>query len=142
MKKLARVAAVSVMALSLTSGVAAAHSATVGVTGADSTNKVTFRDENKREVRNNTDLRVNNGNPQDARSGNVRNSRNTTTTGDAASGAVLNDSILETNVTIDSSAAGEAALAGGAAASHTGTVNDTGADSYNAIEFKDSSEVK
>lgn len=141
MKKLARVAAVSVMAISLTSGVAAAHSGTIGTTGPDSTNKVEFRDDSTRRVENNNDLRVHNNNPQYARTGDA-SVRHNTTGGDAESGAAENDSLLRASVSLSNAGSSAAALAGGAGGSHTGSMTNTGPDSYNKIEFKDTSYVK
>lgn len=141
MKKIARVAALSVMAISLTGGVAAASSGSIGTTGPDSTNKVEHKNRSKRKVENNNGLFVVNYNPQEARTGRARVSHNTTG-GDAASGDATNDSLLRARVTVDNSGSSDVALGSGGSGSNSGTISNTGPDSYNKIKFDNKSSVK
>lgn len=141
MKKIVRIAALSVMALSLTGGVAAAQSGSIGTTGPDSTNVIKHKNRDTRKVRNNNALFVVNYNPQDAQTGRARVNHNTTA-GDATSGDATNDSLLRARVDVDNSGSSRAALSGGSAGNNTGTINNTGPDSYNKIKFDNKSTVK
>lgn len=141
MKKIVKIAALSVMALSLTGGVAAAHSGTIGTTGPDSVNKIEQKSRSSRDLENNNAVFAVNYNPQDARTGRARVSHNTTG-GDATSGDAKNDSLLRARVTVSNSGSNSAALGSGASGSNSGTINNTGPDSYNKIKFENSSRVK
>lgn len=142
MKKLLRLAALSVMALSLTTGVAAANSGTVLDTGPDSYNKIEFENRSKTRLENNNRVRVYNNNPQSAYSGDAR-VRHNTTGGDATSGDATNDSLLRATVRLNNSSSSSAALNNGCGCegASTGHIENTGPDSYNKIEFADSSYV-
>lgn len=78
MKKILRVAAVSVMALSFTTGIAAASSGTIGTTGPDSHNRIKFEHSDTRNVNNSNSVGVNNNTDQDSYGGRARVSHNTT----------------------------------------------------------------
>jgi hypothetical protein len=132
-KTLLRLSAVSVMALSFTTGIAAAHSGSIDDTGRDSTNKVTFADHTETDVNNKSNIKVQNNNPQAAFSGDARVSNNEEG-GAATSGEAFNDNIVKGTLKLNNSASSAAAL-NGSAASHTGTVADTGRDSYNSVSF-------
>jgi hypothetical protein len=138
-KKLIRLAAVSVMALSLSTGVAAANSGSIGTTGPHSYNKVEFRNRSTNKVENNNDVRVKNVNPQYARTGDA-SVRHNTTGGDATSGDAANDSLLRAAVRLDNSSATDAGC--GCPSSNTGAISNTGPKSYNKVVFQDSSYAK
>lgn len=139
MKKVVRIAALSVMALSLTGGVAAAHSGSIGTTGPDSTNKIEHRNRESRRVRNNNNVVAANINPQEARSGSARVSHNTSG-GDAESGDATNDSLFRARVSVNNSSSG--ALGGGnGGGNNSASVERTGPDSYNKVEFNNRSSV-
>lgn len=134
-KKLLRLTAVSVMALSVSTGVAAANSGSIDGTGRDSTNKVTFADQTESKLRNNTNADLKHNNEQNASSGEAR-VRNNETGGAAVSGAVLNDSLVLVEGEVNNSASSAAAFAANGVSSHTGTVSNTGQDSYNSVSFR------
>lgn len=140
MKKIIRTAAFSVMAFSLLGGVAAASTGTIGTTGPDSTNKVSFRHRDTRNVNNNNNVGVNNSNPQSASSGDAR-VRHNTTGGNASSGDAMNDSLLRANVSVSNAGSSAAAMGGLGGGNHTGTINNTGPDSYNSVRFSSKSKV-
>lgn len=139
MKKLLRLFAVVVTGLSLTTGIAAASSGSIGTTGPDSRNSVESRSEDKRRVDNNNNIRVKNHNPQEATSGDATADRNTTA-GGATTGEAENDSLLRASISLTNSGAMNGAGNGGQ--SHTGTINNTGPDSHNTIRFNNSSDVR
>ncbi len=139
MKKVVRIAALSVMALSLTGGVAAAHSGSIGTTGPDSTNKIEHKNRDTRRVQNDNNVLAVNYNPQEARTGRARVSHNTTG-GDAESGDATNDSLLRARVSVNNSGSGGTSGSGGGG-SNSATINNTGPDSYNKVEFDSSSYV-
>jgi hypothetical protein len=140
-KKLLRLTAVSVMALSVSTGVAAANSGSIDGTGRDSTNKVTFADRSEQRVRNNADANLEHNNVQNSTSGDAR-VHNNETGGDALSGGVTSDSLVSAKANVNNSASSAAAFANGAAADHTGTVSNTGQDSYNSVSFRSHDSVK
>lgn len=140
MKKIVRVAALSVMTLGLTGGVAAAHSGSIGTTGPDSVNKIEHRNRTTRNLENNNAVFAVNYNPQAARTGRARVSHNTTG-GDATSGDATNDSLLRAKVSVSNSGSNSAALNSGSAGTNTGTINNTGPDSVNKIKFHNTSTV-
>lgn len=132
-RKLLRISAAVVTGLSLTTGVAAAHSGTINQTGAGSDNDVRGTTTINRRVDNNNNLRAENNNPQSARSGEVTAYRNTTT-GDVTSGSAMNDSLLRVNATVSNSGSGseDAANMGG---SNSGAISNTGASSSNTVRW-------
>jgi hypothetical protein len=141
MKKILRLAALTVMAFSLTTGVAAANSGSIGTTGPDSYNKIEFNNRSTVKVRNSNDVGVGNVSLQFAKTGDAKVKHNTTG-GDATSGDAVNDNLARTNVGIDNSGSSAAALENGCGCgSDTGSISNTGPDSYNKIEFEDSSYV-
>ena len=140
MKKVLRVAAVSAMALSFTTGIAAASTGSIGTTGPDSTNKVEFSHREIRRVENNNTVGVSNDNPQDSYTGRARVSHNTTG-GNARSGDATNDSLQRTTIRLNNAGSSSGAMAGLGGSNHSGTINNTGPDSYNKVEFKSSNYV-
>lgn len=141
MKKVLTIAGVTVLALSLTTGAAAIGntSSTIGTTGPDSTNKVEVKHKDRREVRNNNNLDVDNKNDQYGRSGDAKVKRNTTG-GSARTGNVMNDNLAVTDVTISNRSAAAAPASHGG--SNTARITNTGPDSYNKVEVKSKSKVE
>jgi hypothetical protein len=95
MKKLIRLVAATLLALSLTTGVASAHS--ISNTGPRSNNRISVRHNTRIRVNNNANVRVNNSNTQVAISGNARVSGNTNG-GDAETGNASNTNSTRTMV--------------------------------------------
>jgi len=141
MKKLVRLAALSVMALSVTTGVAAANAGSIDGTGPDSYNKVSSESRSTRKAENNNRVRVENNNPQSAYTGDA-SVRHNTTGGDATSGDAANDSLLRATVRLNNGGSSAAAFAGGSNGGASGDISNTGPDSYNKVEFKASEYVK
>jgi len=140
MSKTIRAVAMSVLALSLTGGVAAAQSGNIGTTGPDSTNVVRHENRDTREVRNDNNVGVRNSNPQYAHTGRARTNHNTKA-GDARSGDASNDSLLSASISISNNT--EGALGGlNGNSSNSGAINTSGPDSYNKVVFKNSNKVE
>lgn len=140
MRKLLRFAAMAVTGLSLTTGVAAANSGSIGTTGQNSNNTIEFSNSDTRRVENNSDVKVRNSNPQTARSGEVNTDRNTTA-GTSQSGNARNDSLLRANLTVNntsSSSTPEDTDDG----DDMGTISNTGQRSENHITFDSSSDSR
>ncbi len=142
MKKLLRYAAVAVMGLALSTGVAGAASSSIDTTGPDSTNKVEFKNRHYTRVTNNNDLSATNNNPQSAYTGDADVKKNTTG-GDATTGNAKNDSLLSVDANVDNSGSLCDCLGGnGSGHDDEGTIENTGPDSYNSIKFNNESTVK
>lgn len=136
--KMLRVAAVTVLGLSLGAGVASAApgNGSVTNTGPDSDNIITFNNMSSALVSNTNGVTVTNTNPQAAVTGAAAVTDNTTG-GGAASGDATNDSMLRGSLRISNVSAGAAALNSGGSAS-TGSISTTGPDSTNVITFNNS----
>jgi hypothetical protein len=141
MKKLVRLAGLSVMALSLTTGVAAAQTGSIENTGPDSYNKVIVKHSDTRKVRNNNHVGVENNNTQRAYTGDA-SVRHNTTGGDATSGDAANDNFVTTTIGVSNSGSSAAALGGSGGGSGSGSIDTTGPDSYNKVVISDTSYVK
>lgn len=136
MKKLLRIVAVAVMGLSLTTGVAAANSGSIGTTGPNSNNQVTLSDTHNRSVANNNNVGVANSNPQVSSSGNATSATNTTG-GGAVTGVARNDSLTRATVRMDNSSAMPTPSA---SANHTATISGpTGPSSNNQVDITSTS---
>jgi hypothetical protein len=138
MKKLVRLAALSVMALSLTTGVAAASTGSIDTTGPDSYNKVEFKNRQSTRVRNNNHVDVGNVSFQSAHSGDASVKHNTEG-GSARSGNASNSSSTSTSVGVNNGGSSAAALSGNGGGSNSGSIHKTGPDSYNKVSFNNSS---
>jgi hypothetical protein len=135
MKKILRLAALTVMAFSLTTGIAAANVGTIDETGPDSYNKIEFENRSKVRLSNDNDVGVANLNVQLAKTGDAR-VRHNTTGGDASTGDATNDNWTSTRVAIDNSGSSEAALENGCGCGDDeASISLTGPDSYNKVEF-------
>lgn len=139
--KMLRVAAITVLGLSLGAGVASAApgDGSVSNTGPDSDNVITFNNNTDVDVDNENDVDVDNDTDQDADSGDATVRRNTTG-GNATSGDTMNDSLLRGTIRINNSGAGLASLNGGDDGS-TGSIDTTGPDSNNRITFNNGFDV-
>lgn len=139
MKKLLRIAAVVATGVSLSTGVVAAQSGSIGTTGPDSTNKIEFRNRNRLSVENRNHIRATNNNPQSASTG-YAGVKHNTTGGSATSGNASNDSMLSATVNLDNSGALAGASDCGCAGNDSeATIENTGPDSYNKVLFQNSS---
>jgi len=140
--KLIRVAAITVLGLSLGAGVASAApgDATIENTGFDSYNRVDFDWDRDVDVDNDTDVDLRNNNPQHASSGDA-SQRHNTTGGDAGTGDTSNTSTFRVNAAINNSGSSAAALGGNDNGGWTGGIDTTGADSRNVIDFNSDVDV-
>lgn len=141
--KLKKVVGTSLLSLGLVvglAGFAGASSGTIDTTGPDSYNKVEHESTTKVEVDNDNDVDVDNDNRQTARSGDAEVEDNTTG-GDARSGNTSNSNSLSGTVEIDNSV-GVDGLGGGGAGNNSGSIENTGPDSYNKVEFDHYSSVE
>lgn len=143
MKKLLRLAALSAVAFSLTTGVAAANSGSISDTGPDSINKVKFENRSKVRLENTNRVRVQSNSAQSAFTGDARVTHNTTG-GSARTGDAANDNLVRATVSSNNSNSSSAALENGCGClgSSSGTIDNTGPDSVNKITFADNSSVK
>lgn len=118
------------------SGFAGATTGTIDTTGPDSTNTITSESSHEVTVSNSNDLSVDNDNDQTAWTGEAEAEDNTEA-GDAASGSASNENALEAEVTVDNSASvGSASELGGAGSDeHQATIENTGPDSVNEVNF-------
>lgn len=141
MKKISRIIAIAVLALSLGSGVASAATGTIGTTGPDSNNEITVNNHEKREVRNHNSVRVDNDSKQYAHTGEAEVGHNTTG-GDATTGDTANDNMTRANVSVSNVSASHAVLSSGGSGSDSGSINNTGPDSNNVIKFDNNNSVE
>lgn len=133
MKKLVRLAAVSVMAFSFTTGVAAANAGSIDTTGPDSVAKVKSYNANVRRAENNTNVKVKNNNWQHAHTGDA-SVRHNTTGGAAVSGDAVNDALSRSNIKVNNSGASATAFGGGSSEAQAGHIKNTGPGSYAKVE--------
>lgn len=137
--KILRVAAAVVVGLSLGAGVvsAAPSTSTIDTTGRDSDPTVDIRNRETRRVRHDTNLTIQNNNPQDARSGEARAHDNADDDGDAVTGDARNDSLLRANVTVDNRESSTAALEEADDESEASSViENTGRDSDPEVDIR------
>lgn len=136
-KQLIRLAAITVLGLSLTTGFAAAQTGSINTTGADSYNKVKSRVHNVQRVRNTNTLAVDNANQQAASTGAANSSQNTTG-GGAGSGTATNATSFSVAGSVNNSPSSSAAMAvpaavASASANMEGTIDNTGYNSTNVV---------
>lgn len=147
MKKVARLAGLSVLALSLTTGVAAAHNGSIGGSGSEdvagtgphSYNKVEVSSSDTRKLENDNDLFANNDTDQVSASGEARVEHNGVG-GSAETGLADNESHTSTSATVVNGSVA-AAFAGAGVGSSTGTIGSTGPHSYNKVDISEKSYV-
>jgi hypothetical protein len=128
----------SIAAAGLT-GLAGASSITE--TGPDSWNKVKSSNEFKTEVKNKNDVRVDNDNDQNAKSGDVKVKHNTTG-GDATSGAAANENGFTADLTVENGGAWGMDCGCTSSTGGDDEITNTGPDSNNVIESKNKVTVK
>jgi len=142
MRKLVRLAGLSVMALSLTTGVAAASSGSIYKTGPDSTNRIEYRNRNNVDTRNTNHVGVANASLQLARTGDARATHNTDA-GSARSGNAANDNLSRTTVRVNNSGSSAAALRNNNSNNNDdASIDTTGPDSTNVIRFQNRNNTK
>lgn len=126
------------------SGYAGAATRTIHHTGPDSYNKIKTEIKNKVRVDNDNDLKVYNDNWQKAYTGDASVVHNTTG-GTAISGDARNTNSLNVSATVDNSASASdwAGVVGGAGQAGGGsvTIDHTGPDSYNAVTYKEHTQI-
>lgn len=133
-RKLTKVIAVAVLALSLGSGVASAATGTIGTTGPNSNNQVTVNNAATRSVQNRNNLSVYSSTYQRADTGDVDVTHNTTA-GSARSGDAVADAWTGVDLDVRNTGAAMAAFAGSSTGSDSGSINNTGPDSNNQVTF-------
>ncbi len=141
MKKLLRISAAAVTAVSLTAGMAgasvsAASSARINDTGRNSDNNVMVQENHRRTVRNNNRVHVENFNDQLATTGHARSTDNRDGGGGASTGHARNTKNTDTDVRVHNTASSNAAMQNGGNGGFTGTISDTGRNSDNNIDFR------
>lgn len=127
----------SIAAAGLT-GLAGASS--IENTGPDSWNKVKSSNYMTTELVNTNAVTVGNNNSQDATSGDAKVKHNTTG-GDATSGDAANDNEFAADLSVDNGGAWGMGCGCDGAADFHGTIDTTGPDSHNVIEYKNKVEV-
>jgi hypothetical protein len=140
MKKILRLLAIAVLALSLGTAGASAATGDIFNTGPDSYNKIEFENRHDVDVNNRTRANINNNNPQYAETGEAKVNHNTTG-GDATSGEATNDSLLRVAGSVDNTASSLAALEGASNGDDSASIEQTGPDSYNKVEFENKTYV-
>lgn len=150
MKKALRFVAVAVLGLSMTSGVASATSGmggsgSIDTTGPNSYNEVRTDIDRDVRVRNRNQVSVDNTTDQFAQSGTAVVSTNTTA-GDAWTGDATNDNWTGAQVRVNNSPSSQAALDCGcesmASGMGGGSIETTGPNSENIIDFDYDSDVR
>ena len=131
-KQLIRAAATTVLALSLTTGFAAAATGDISNTGPRSENRVTSSVDQTTRVTNRNTVRATNQNMQHSYTGDAT-VRHNTTGGDATSGSAMNDNSLDAAVSIDNSSSAGMYGGGSGGGNSSGTIHTTGPDSENVI---------
>jgi len=141
--KIKRAVGTGVLSLGLVvglAGFAGATSGSIGNTGPDSTNKIEYDNESNVDVENNNGLSFGNTNSQTAASGEARATHNTEA-GDATSGDADNESMVDATVVFNNSGAAAALGGGNGGGDLDADIDTTGPDSYNKVEYKNTSNV-
>jgi len=144
MKKLARIAATASLVIGLGApGIVAASTGSIDTTGPDSSNAVNVNEESTREVENNNNVSASLSTNQSSDSGAVDVTRNTTSDGDAESGEAMNESSVSGSVSIDNGngSMGSMGSMGSGAADFDGSIENTGPDSDNEVNYNHESEM-
>lgn len=133
-KKLLRAAAVAVLGVSMTTGLAAAQSGSINQTGQSSENRVRNRVTTSRTVTSDVTAGISNGNNQGTSTG-TATANNNTTGGSVSSGMASNSNAFGLNATINNSMASTAAGGSGMAmeSDNSGTISNTGQGSTNVV---------
>lgn len=131
-KQLIRATAVTVLGLSLTTGLAAAGS--IDTTGPNSNNDIRSSYDARADVRNNNNLRVDSTTDQFAQSGDAT-TRTNTDGGDAETGDAENDAEMDASVEVSNDSAADLGSSFGAGAGDGGdaSIENTGPRSDNTV---------
>jgi hypothetical protein len=145
-KQLYRVAAATILGLSLTTGVVAADTGGIDTTGPRSHNRIHTRLNHETRVNNDNNIRVNNDNNQNAVTGRAAVTDNNWG-GDAETGDAENTNDTYASVSVDNSPSSTAALerggtGGGWEGGLGGFIEDTGPRSHNQIDTKVNDSVR
>lgn len=141
-KKILHGFAAMVLVLGLGAGVVAAQSGDIDTTGPDSTNKIEFENEHETDLENKTEFELDVENDQEAKSGEAKTMKNTEA-GDAETGDAENMFSLAVSGEVDNRNSNSAALeACGCDSDSDASIERTGPDSYNKVEFDNKYEVK
>ncbi len=141
--KIKKAVGAGVMSLGLVvglSGFAGAASGDIDWTGPDSYNKVDIEKEHRVDIDNHNDLDVDNDNDQYASSGDaevVHNNRG----GDAETGNAYNENELDVSASVDNGGSASAWAGVGGGGSSSASISDTGPDSYNKVEIRDTTRI-
>lgn len=142
MKKFLQILAAAVLAIGLTTGIAAAQTGSLDTTGPGSDNVIRFDNDNDLDVDNDNDVDADVDVDQDADSGDAKVKKNTTG-GDAASGDADNEADIEADVVLDNTmgveVAGEAGC--GCLDDAEASIENTGPHSDNRVIFNNSNDV-
>lgn len=142
MKKLIKTSAGILAALSLAvPGVVSANMADLKDTGPSSSNNVEVNSQQKATTENNNDLKLDNSTSQDAKTGSAT-AEDSTTAGDAGSGDAENMNDMSVAVDVDNSGSTQGMDWGMGSGEHEATIENTGPDSDNNVEFNSNSELK
>lgn len=134
MKKLLKILAAAAVSASLTTGMAAAQTGSIGNTGPDSDNNIKNTTENDVDINNSNDVFALNFNGQRASSGEASAEKNTTA-GNVSSGNASNSNNSSTSVSASNSA-GSGMWTWGGDGGQSGSINNTGPKSDNKVENK------
>ncbi len=140
MKKLLRIVAAAILGAGLVGGVAGASQATIDTSGADSTNNINFNDTVEVDVESTNNTLGVVANVQDAASGDAEATRNTDA-GNVSTGNASNSASTSANVSSSNTGVAGWANWGASNSNHSATMNKTGADSTNRINFENSHEL-
>jgi hypothetical protein len=121
-----------------TAAVAGAATGSIDTTGPDSTNKIEWKNKTELRVDNDNDVRLTNNNPQYASSGDAYVKHNTEA-GDATSGDAANHSEFSASVSYRNGLGGWDSLFN--AGAPDASIHKTGPDSYNKVEYSNSTYV-
>jgi hypothetical protein len=139
-KQIIRAVATTMLALGLSTGVAAAQSGSISNTGADSNNTVNAGVTNKADVKDQNELGVSSGNWQNSRTGDAKTKDNTTG-GDATSGDASNMNTVSAAVTVDNTGV-TSTLGDMTTGDPSGTINTTGYESSNTVNASVSNDLR
>jgi hypothetical protein len=142
MKKLLRLAAVVMLGLGLTTGVASAShsSATIRNSGPDSRNEIRSESRKRVRVNNRARVNVNNNNDQFAQTGNAT-VRGNTNGEDAHTGDAHNENETDTEIGVEINSDVDAMVGGGNNGGGDATISNTGPRSANIIRSESSTNV-
>lgn len=130
------------LVVGLSGGAVGAVTGSITETGPDSFNRIRASSYTRVNVDNDNDLSLHNENRQRADTGDARVHDNTEG-GDAETGNAENENSLNVSATVDNSASSDAwaGVLNGGGGSHEATIEETGPDSYNSVDFREVTRV-